>query len=205
MQRNIRIQVPKYVGEFLLGHDGEFQHGIVIGLSKNFSIKIYSSLPSPKTDHFNMRRCVIAGRMWGEANRNNNIGFDHEKINLCMKVSNGKDFPVRTVFIGERDSPATSVGMSSTILFSARFIAIKPVLLDCSPQLSRPAFKLWILGLTELIRNVCRCKETLLLSGIWFYNFRKKTQNTHLSGKLEVFDEVLLSPGHFIYCLWGRG
>lgn len=55
MQRNIRIQVPKYVGEFLLRHDREFQHRIMISLSKNISIKIYSNLPSPKADNLNMR------------------------------------------------------------------------------------------------------------------------------------------------------
>lgn len=58
MQRNIRIQVPKYVVEFLLRHDREFQHRIVIGLSKNVTIKIYSNLPSPKADNLNMRGCI---------------------------------------------------------------------------------------------------------------------------------------------------
>lgn len=37
-----------------------------------------------------------------------------------MKISNEKDFPVSTVFIGERDSPATSVGMDKAQPFFGR-------------------------------------------------------------------------------------
>lgn len=54
MQRNIRIQVPKYVGELLLGHDGEFQHRIVISLSKKVRVKMDSDLPQLKADDINI-------------------------------------------------------------------------------------------------------------------------------------------------------
>lgn len=54
MQRNIRIQVPKYVGELLLGHDGEFQHRIVISLSKEVRVKMHSDLPQLKADDINI-------------------------------------------------------------------------------------------------------------------------------------------------------
>lgn len=60
MQRNIRIQITKYVGELLLRHDGEFQHGIMIGLAKNGSIRIYSDLLSLKADKLNMRGYIRA-------------------------------------------------------------------------------------------------------------------------------------------------
>lgn len=89
MQRDIRIQVPEYVGELLLRHDGELQHGIVIGLSEKVSIKIHSNLPSPKADDFHMRGSI--------RRRNSHINLDSSKIHHCMKVSRPsgeKDFPV---------------------------------------------------------------------------------------------------------------
>lgn len=63
MQRNIRIQVPKYVGEFLLGHDGEFQHRIVIRLSKEVTIKMHSDLPQLKADNVNPGDVSSAGQI----------------------------------------------------------------------------------------------------------------------------------------------
>lgn len=63
MQRNIRIQVPKYVGEFLLGHDGEFQHRIVIRLSKEVSIRRHSDLPQLKADNVNPGDVSSAGQI----------------------------------------------------------------------------------------------------------------------------------------------
>lgn len=57
MQRNVRIQVPKYVGEFLLRHDREFQHRIMISLSEKVSIKIHPDLGSPEADNINTGRC----------------------------------------------------------------------------------------------------------------------------------------------------